>query len=246
VIGRWIFLREGRLSARAKLALAALFVLALVVAFPLRLALAWGAPAAVTARSVDGSVWDGAIGDLRIGTLPFGDVAAGLRPLPLLIGRREFGIERLSLTGAPEFSAIAAGGAAWASLRNVNGPVPLGDAFGNLPATTLGFRDFHLVVEKGRCTEASGQVSLILASLSALMPTPVALSGNARCDKGALYVPMSGPSGMEKVFVRLEPDGRWRADLVLSGLPVEMSGPLLDMGFSARPGGIGMSASGKL
>ena len=57
---------------------------------------------------------------------------------------------------------------------------------------------------------------------------------------------MSGPSGMEKLFLRLEPDGRWRADLVLSGLPVEMSAPLLDNGFSARPGGIGLSASGRI
>ena len=246
MIGRWIFLREGRLSPRTKLALAALFVLALIIAFPLRLALAWGAPAAVTARSVDGTIWDGAIGDLRLGALPVGDVSAGVRPLPLLIGRRELSIERLSPTGTPEFDAIAAGGQGWASLRDVDGPVTLTDGLGTLPATTLGFRDFHVALEQGRCTEAGGQVSLTLAPLATLMPAPVALSGPARCSKGALYVPMSGPSGMEKVFLRLEPDGRWRADLVLSGLPVEVSGPLLDMGFTAKPGGIGMSASGKL
>lgn len=246
MVRRWIFLRDGRLSARAKLVLASLFVLALVLAFPMRLALAWAAPQAVSARSVEGTVWGGFIGDLRLGALPVGDVAAALRPLPLLIGRRELAIERSSPTGTPEFSAVASGGGGWASLREVQGQVPLGEGFGDLPATALGFRDFHVAMEGGRCREAGGQVSLILAPLSALIPTPVALSGAARCDKGALYVPMSGPSGMEKLFVRLEPDGRWRADLVLSGLPVEVSGPLLDMGFSARPGGVGMSASGRL
>ncbi|HUQ13014.1 MAG TPA: hypothetical protein VM055_01915, partial [Novosphingobium sp.] len=152
----------------------------------------------------------------------------------------------LSPAGTAEFSAFFAGGSGWASLRDVQGQVPLGEGFGQLPATALGFRDFHLATEAGRCREAGGQVSLILAPLSELIPAPVALSGAARCHKGALYVPMSGPSGMEKLFVRLEPDGRWRADLVLSGVPVEVSGPLLDMGFSAKPGGIGMSASGKL
>ena len=51
---------------------------------------------------------------------------------------------------------------------------------------------------------------------------------------------------MERLFLRLEPDGRWRADLVLAGLPVEVTAPLLEMGFSGRPGGIGIAASGRL
>ncbi|HUQ14310.1 MAG TPA: type II secretion system protein N, partial [Novosphingobium sp.] len=207
MIGRWIFLRDGRLSARTKLVLAALFVAALVIALPMRLALAWAAPRALTARTVEGTVWSGLIGDMRLGALPVGDVTAGLRPLPLLIARRELSVERLSPAGTAEFSAIVAGGSGWASLRDVQGQVPLGEGFGQLPATALGFRDFHFATEAGRCREADGQISLILAPLSELIPTPVALSGTARCDKGALYVPMSGPSGMEKLFVRLEPDG---------------------------------------
>lgn len=248
MIGRWIFVRDGRLSGRAKLVLAALFFVALIVAFPLRLALGWSGAGerGVTAREIGGTVWNGAVGDLRLGALPLGDVAVGLRPLPLLIGRREFSLERLALAGTPEFSGIASGGRDWLALREVQGQVTLGESLGALPATALGFRDFSVAMEAGQCRAASGQVSLILAPLSELVPIPVALSGEARCSKGALYVPMSGPSGMEKLFLRLEPDGSWRADLVLSGLPVELAAPLLDSGFSARPGGIGLSASGRL
>lgn len=248
MIGRWIFVRDGRLSARAKLVLAGLFLLALIAAFPLRLALGWSGAGerGVTARAVEGTVWSGLVGDLRLGALPLGDLAVGLRPLPLLIGRPEFSLERLVVAGTPEFSAIASGGSGRVALRDVQGQVMLGESLGALPATTLGFRDFAMTMEGGQCRTAKGQVSLILAPLSDLVPTPVALSGEARCSKGALYVPMSGPSGMEKLFLRLEPDGRWRADLVLSGLPVEMAAPLLDNGFSARPGGIGMSAQGRL
>ena len=44
MIGRWIFLRDGRLSGRSKLVLAAIFVIALIVAFPLRLALGLADP----------------------------------------------------------------------------------------------------------------------------------------------------------------------------------------------------------
>ena len=249
MIGRWIFLRDGRLSARSKLILAAIFVLALIVAFPLRLALGLTDPGGrgITAREVGGTIWSGAIGDLRVGALPLGDVAAHLRPLPLLIGRREVRVERLNATGAPgDFSANAAGGEDWLSLSDVQGQVPVGDAFGTIPATALGFNDFHAELSGGRCVDAGGQVSLILAPFSDLMPGPVALSGTARCSKGALYVPMKGPTGLENLFLRLEPDGRWRADLVLGGLPIEITAPLLEAGFTSRPGGIGISADGKL
>ena len=254
MIGRWIFLRDARLSGRSKLALAAIFVITLIAAFPLRLALGLADPdgRGVTAREVAGTIWDGGIGDLRVGALPLGDVAAHLRPLPLLIGRREVHIERLAATGSPatgspaDFSANAAGGGGWLSLREVQGQVPIGDAFGAIPATALGFRDFHAELSGGRCVGAGGQVSLILAPFSELMPGPVALSGTARCNKGALYVPMTGPTGLEHLFLRLEPDGRWRADLVLGGLPAEITAPLLEAGFAGRPGGIGISATGKL
>ncbi|MET0180327.1 MAG: type II secretion system protein N [Novosphingobium sp.] len=248
MIGRWIFLRDGRLSRRAWLALAGVFAAALIAALPLRVALCWsGADArGLSAREVGGTVWDGWIGQLRLGALPLGDVEAGLRPLPLLIGRREFALERIGPATTPEFSAIASGGSGWLALREVEGQVALGDGLGDLPASAIGFRGFRMALDDGRCREAGGQVSLILASISQLMPGGIALSGTARCDKGALYVPMTGPTGMEKLFLRLQGDGRWRADLVLRGLPVEVSAPLLDLGFAARPGGIGMSASGSL
>ena len=156
-------------------------------------------------------------------------------------------VERLATPGAPPgFSANAAGGEGWLSLREVEGQVPIGDAFGAIPATALGFRDFHVELSGGRCVGAGGQVSLILAPFGELMPGPVALSGTARCSKDALYVPMTGPTGLERLFLRLEPDGRWRADLVLAGLPAEVAAPLLESGFAARPGGIGISANGRL
>ena len=253
MIGRWIFLRDGRLSGRSKLLLAAIFTIALIAAFPLRLALGWADPGGrgITAREVEGTIWDGTIGDLRVGALPLGDVAAQLRPLPLLIGRREVHVERLAAPAAPgtatpaEFSANAAGGHGWLSLAKVQGQVPIGDTLGSIPATALGFNAFHVELSDGRCVGAGGQVSLILAPFSELMPGAVALSGTARCSKGALYVPMTGPTGLEHLFLRLEPDGRWRADLVLTGLPVEVTAPLLEAGFAARSGGIGISANGK-
>ena len=50
MIGRWIFLRDGRLSGRSKLVLAAIFVIALIATFPLRLVGLKHEPRAVGAR----------------------------------------------------------------------------------------------------------------------------------------------------------------------------------------------------
>jgi general secretion pathway protein N len=248
MIERWIFLRDSRLDGRTRLMLVGLFVAALLVLLPLRIVLELADPEArgLSARSVEGQVWSGSIADLKAGPLPLGTVAAGVRPLPLLIGRREIWLERGEGQGVLPFRAIAAGGSDWVRLHAVNGQVPLPDGLGALPVAAIGFGDFTLELNGGRCTAASGTVDLTLSSVSALLPNAVVMSGKARCDKGALYVPMQGPSGLERMALRIESNGNWTADLVLTGLPVEVSGPLLDMGFSARAGGIGIRTSGAL
>lgn len=248
MIERWIFLRDGTLTARTKLVLAALYVAMLIALLPLRLVLGWAHPGPRTfsASAVEGSAWAGRIGDLRLGALPIGNVDAGIRPLPLLMGRPELSMNRPALGADPAFSAIVGGGEGSVVLRDVQGQVALRDALGALPAAALGFRDFHMAMSGGRCESAGGQLTLFLSPLSDLMTGQVALTGSARCDKGALYIPMTGPTGLEKLFLRLEPDGRWRSDLILSGLPVEVSTPLLEMGFTGRPGGIGITSRGKL
>ena len=53
------------------------------------------------------------------------------------------------------------------------------------------------------------------------------------------------PSGKERLNLRIAGSGRWQADLVLTGLPPEVSGPLMQGGFTARPGGIGIGTSGQ-
>ncbi|WP_338466762.1 type II secretion system protein N [Novosphingobium sp. ZN18A2] len=248
IFERWIFLRDRRLPRRAIVVLAVLFVLFLIALFPLRLALAWvgSGKHGITAQAVHGSIWSGQIGQLNAGPLPLGTVDAGLNPLPLLVGRPEVWVRRPDGAAAP-FSAIASGNGANIALRHVNGTVPLGGLAGALPVDSLGFGEFAMKLRDGKCQSAQGTVTLKVAPVSALLPGDIAMSGNARCDDGDLFVPMQGPTGMEKLMLRVKGSGKWTADLVLTGLPVEVSGPLLDMGFSARPGGgIGVKAGGTL
>ena len=72
----------------------------------------------------------------------------------------------------------------------------------------------------------------------------LAVSGPARCVRGALLLPLKSASGLEKLLVTIDGGGRWSGDLTVSGLPPELTAPLLDHGFAARPGGIGLSARG--
>lgn len=222
------------MTRRGWLALGALGVLPLIVLLPLRLALGVFASENVSARSVEGSVWDGRVADLNVGSLPLGTVDAGLEPLPLLIGRAQFAISREGLS--------AKGGAH--GISNASGSIALPDGLGGLPVTAVTFNRFSIQMDGGGCAQAEGTLGVTLASFGPLMPNGLALSGTARCENGALVVPMRGPQGMERLALRLTRDGRWQADLTLTGLPQEAADALRAGGFDARPGGIGIGTSG--
>lgn len=242
MIGRWIFVRDRALTRRGWLVLAGLTALGLVALLPLRLAVGLTAPETVTARSIEGSVWSGRIGDLRIGPLPLGTLDAGLKPLPLLLGRAEFALLR---DGPAPFVASASASGGDVRLTGVNGMVTLPDGLGGLPVTALSFGGLSVTMAKGKCAEAEGTMGITLASPGPLLPDAISLSGKARCEGGSLVVPMQGPGGMERLTMRIAGDGRWQADLVLTGLPPEATAPLLQGGFTARPGGIGIGTSGQ-
>lgn len=242
MIGRWIFVRDRAMTRRGWLALAALSLIALFLLLPLRLVLGWTAPADVTARSIEGPVWSGRIADLRVGPLPLGTVEAGLEPLPLLLGRAQFALSR---HGDAPFVARAATSAGALRMSGVNGVVSLPDGLGGLPVTSINFGDFAVRMEDGACAEAQGAIGLTLASPGPMMPDTITISGKARCERGGLVVPMQGPGGMERLTLRIDGDGAWKADLMLSGLPAEATGPLLQGGFTARPGGVGLRTSGR-
>lgn len=247
MIGRFIFIRDGRLARTAKIVLLLLLLAAAVATLPLRLAMgAANASGSLSAREVEGPIWAGAAGDLRAGSLPLGSVHVRLRALPVFLGRAEFAIDRPAIPGQAAFYAAARGGEGWAVIKEASGELPIAGNMAPLPVRALTFADFAMEVRGGRCVEASGTVGIAVSSLGPLLPAETFLSGPARCEDGALIVPMTGPSGTEKLALTLEPDSTWHADLVLTGLPVEVSAPLLDMGFTGRPGGIGLSASGRL
>ena len=245
MIGRWIFAREDGLSRGVTIILAALAFVALAAMLPLRVALGViDGGGALTAREVAGAVWSGAAADLQAGPLPLGDVHAALRPLPLFIGRAEIALERVSAPGHAPLRAVVRGGKGWAVVKQANGELALGGMMAPLPVRAVTFADFGVDMRDGHCVSAGGTLGLAIPSLGPMLPRETLLSGHARCKGNKLVVPMRGPSGMERLDLSVEPDGKWRADLSLTGLPDEVSAPLLDMGFVSRPYGIGLIATG--
>lgn len=242
MIGRWIFVRERALTPRGWLALAGLTAIGLVAFLPLRIVVGITAPANVTARSIEGSVWGGRIGDLHAGPLPLGTLDASIRALPLLLGRAEFNLGR---DGAAPFAAVASVNGSDTQLSGLNGSLPLPDGLGGLPITSLSFGNFAVRMIDGKCADAQGTMGMTLASPGPLLPNAISLSGVARCANGSLVIPMQGSGGMERLTMRIAGDGRWQADLVLTGLPLEVSGPMMQGGFTARPGGIGIGTTGQ-
>ena len=70
-----------------------------------------------------------------------------------------------------------------------------------------------------------------------------ALSGNARCDGGALLLPLVSQSGLARVAVRLSGAGRYRAELLVRG-DEGVRERLLAAGLAPRAGGYGLSVEG--
>ena len=197
MIERWIFLRDARLDGRTRLALAGLFGLALLILLPLRLVLGWTGPEStgLAARNVSGPVWAGTIADLRAGPVPLGTVSAGVRPLPLLIGRREIWLERNGQAGTSPFRAIAAGGKGWMHLHDVNGQVSLPDGLGALPVAGIGFGDFALKLDDGRCTAVSGTVSLTRRRSAPCCRKTFPCRARRDATKGRSLCPCRGQAG---------------------------------------------------
>ncbi|MFN3468302.1 MAG: type II secretion system protein N [Novosphingobium sp.] len=227
------------MNGRKALLIGALALLALIALVPLRLVMGLAAPDGVTARSVEGTVWSGRIADLKAGPFPVGTVETGLEVAPLLLGQARVRVAREG------FAARASLGSE-VRMDGASGTIALPDGLGELPVTALVMQDLSVAMAGGACREASGTLGLTLGALGPLLPDALRLSGTARCEKGALVVPMRSAEDTERLTLQVMADGRWQAELVLNGLPQETRELLLQSGFEARPGGIGIGTGGKL
>jgi general secretion pathway protein N len=74
---------------------------------------------------------------------------------------------------------------------------------------------------------------------------PGGLSGNARCDRGALLLPLVGQSGMEALNLRLFEDGRYEVELAVRPVDDTMRDRLIAAGFALSANGYALRSSGR-
>lgn len=220
------------LSRRARLGLIAVFLIALIALFPMRLAFGmFGMDRyGLSARTVTGSLWWGRIGQLTLSDVSLGTVDAGLSPLSLLVGRARIGVSRKK--GAPDdIEGALTAGFGRIGIDDATGKLSLGAAAAPLPVGSVDLSDVSVRFSGGLCGAAEGQVR---AHLSAQIPginLSQGLSGTARCEGPALLLPLVSQSGMEKITLRVSPDGRYAAEMRVTTADPALQQALGSQGF---------------
>ena len=240
-------MRRIALRTRPAALLGGLALVALLVFLPMRLALGWLGlgEQGLVARRVSGSIWGATMSEACFGDLSLGDLRARLSPLPLLIGRA-----RVSLAGpdgsptAPLRAALTVGRHA-VGLDDASGSFPTGRVFAPLPVTTLDLDDVTVRFRDGRCEAAEGRVRATLGAGIAGIALPPSIAGSARCDRGALLLPLASQAGTESITLRVEGDGRYRADFSVQPTDPALGERLVATGFTPGPNGYGLSVEGR-
>ena len=236
-----------RMTTRPSVLFAAMLFVALIVFLPMRLALgATGlADQGLSARRVGGTIWGGSMIEARFGDVALGDLRVSLSPLALLLGRARLAFEGAGADGRPIAGAATIGRHAM-GIDGVTASLPAATLFAPLPVTTLALEDVTVRFRDGVCEEAGGRVRATMMGEAGGLPLPPMMMGTARCEAGALLLPMTGQGGTEGVNLRIRPDGRYTADLVLTPGDPAAAAKLEQLGFVAGTGGgYRLSAEGR-
>lgn len=233
-----------RLPVGHRLFLAAATVAMLALLLPARLALGLVGMDRIglSARAAEGSIWRGRLVEARLAGVPLGDLRIGLSPWPLFVGRARLDLAREGDLD-PAAGAISVGRHAL-GIDDVTALVPLAGRLAPLPIAALDLADVSARFEDGVCTAAEGRVTARLAGDVAGLSLPGGLTGEARCDNGALLLPLASQTGMETLALRLLPGGRYRVDLAVRGDDPAVRDRLLAAGFAPGAGGYALGVDG--
>lgn len=233
-----------RLPMRRTVFFLAAFAFSLVALFPLRLALDWFGldDRGLAAREANGSIWLGTLREAQIGPVPVGDVGARLNSLPLFLGRARVSLFRTGDGGT--FAGAVLATRHGFGFEDVTGQLSLGARLAPLPIAALDLEDVSAGFAGDQCRQASGRVRATLAGDIGGIALPAGLSGTARCEAGAVLLPLASQSGMEQLNLRLFADGRYRAELLVRPTDPAIQQRLGAAGFVPANGGFARIAEG--
>ena len=222
----------------------AMLAIAIVALVPLRLALGWTGlgEAGLTARSVGGLLWSGRLHEARWGEVALGDLDARLAFWPLLVGRA-----RVELDGEgikPLHGAVTIGRHAQ-GVDDLTASLAAAALFAPLPVTALDLDAVSVRFRDGQCEAAEGRVRATLAGEAGGVPLPPTLSGPARCEAGALLLPLVSQAGTETATLRVTGDGRYHAEFALRQSDPVIGAKLERAGFISGPAGYRLGVEGR-
>lgn len=237
-----------QLSRRAWITASLVFILALLVLMPMRFMLSTSISnsSTIAASGASGSIWAGRIFEMRAGSVAIGTIEAGLRPLGLLNADYSFWFSQPAVAGTQGLRGRVTSSFGGVAVEELNGPVVFGELLPGLAAVQLEFENLSIDFSDGRCRSASGSVrSRPDSEIFAVLGLESGLIGRARCDNGALLLPMASGSGMEKLELRIYANGSYNAQMLLQQPGADLI-PLLDQtGLTPVAGGYRLSAKGK-
>ena len=230
------------MKRRFAIASVAALAAAAILFMPLRTIIAGDG---VTARKVDGIIWDGSIRDLRLGKLPVGDVNARLLFGPLFMGRAEILLSRGDAQFVPGITGSVSRSLNGVSVRNLYATLPVGALLAPFPAENIQFEGVSARFAGGRCMEASGQVRLTLSDTLPGLNLQTGMLGQPRCDGTQLLLPLVSQSAMERADIRLSADGSYTVTVMLNGDRGDQAAALNLAGFRSVAGGYRLVQKGR-
>jgi general secretion pathway protein N len=228
---------------RPRLALALLTLVLLIAFFPMRIALAGlGDNAVIGVRQVEGSVWNARLTGVTVGELVLGDFRASVSPWRLMMLRGY--IDVASVNDASLRGTLIGSPWNW-GFRDMNAQLALAGAFAPLPVESLGLSGTGIRFENERCVQTTGTVRLQLKGSINGVDLGTALSGPLRCDGKAVSALLVSGSAMERVALRLTPDGAYSARLNVRASDPAAGVRLSQAGFRDTPIGHEFAFSGR-
>lgn len=226
-----------RLPLGRSLLFLCVFLFSLLGLLPLRLAIDWLAldQRGFAAREANGSVWLGALSEAQLGSIALGDLEASLRTFPLLLGRARLDLARREQSDRFEASTTVSRNSF--GIEDMTGRLNLGSALAPLPVGSLDASDVTARFANGLCVSAEGLVKASLAVDAAGISLPGGLNGNARCQEGALLLPLVSQTGMEALNLRLFGDARYEVELAVTPMDEQLRARLVAGGFLAGSNG---------
>lgn len=190
----------------------------------------------LTARDATGTVWYGALHDVRFGPAMLGDVESRLSFFPLFLGRARLSLASTDPGGVRGKITVSRHGFA---VDDLNGRVRFEQVTRAMLVPTLDFEGFSGSFASGRCVHAEGQVRGNVTLSVAGVNFATSLGGQTRCADDALLLPLIARNGRDRLNVLMYADGRYRLQLLVRPSDPRLRIPLFAAGF--RPSGDDMA-----